>query len=219
MLSLQKLDNDDIGQIQNMIKSGLKEWLDEKLEGKDYMDYFGPIYDTKPKEFTFSCGDIRMIQQISEYVRTTVQKRGYGRFKSCGKSTTQCETDNFESEKEKLQEQLYNGVLELLQPYGKDVTSHFKEDMAIVSIDGGVIKGSVRCILCIIEPHKNKRRKRQDFYSQYRNGKNWVLSNFSNHHLRKVHPIETDASPPEQKNEHFAAKNDSPDTVSILGAN
>lgn len=63
-----------------MIRDQFHKWLCERLEETDFIDFFGPIHDTKPEEFTFSCGDIKMMLQISEYVRSTVQKQGYEHF-------------------------------------------------------------------------------------------------------------------------------------------
>lgn len=37
---------------------------------------------------------------------------------------------------------------------------------------------------------KKKKKRRQEFYSQFWNGHSWCVSNFANHHLRNIHPIQ-----------------------------
>lgn len=182
--------------MEEMVKNRLKIWLDEKLEEIDLRDYFGPVYETEVEDFNFSCGDVKMIQQISENVKMTIQKKGYEHFDakiSYHTKSTDCESKNSETE---LQDRLFNGVSDLLKPYGEDVVSLFTKNMTVVTNENGVIRGGVNCILCNIgnESEKTKRKKRPDSYKQYWNGSNWCLSNFNNHHLRKVHPIQKSAS-------------------------
>lgn len=182
--------------MQRMIKEQLKKWLDEKFEETDPVDYFGPVYDTDPGKFIFSPGDIRMIKQISEHVQITVQKRGYVHFtekKKCLKKTSDCDDINERvSDTKEIQENLFNGISDLLKPYGENVGSLFTKDMAIVITEGKVIRGRVRCVLCDndMKPENAKKKRRHEFYSQYWNGHSWCLSNFANHHLRNVHPIQ-----------------------------
>lgn len=94
--------------------------------------------------------------------------------------------------RQKCKKKLFEGVLELLQPYGVDMVSLFKKEMAVVSYENGAISGRIRCVLCDtkFETEKKKKKRRQELYSQYWKGQSWCLSNFSNHHLRKVHPIQ-----------------------------
>lgn len=66
VLSLQKLDNDDMIQIEQMAKNKFKDSLDENTHTINLIDYFGPIYHTNPDQFTFTCGDKKMILQLSE---------------------------------------------------------------------------------------------------------------------------------------------------------
>lgn len=179
-----------------MIRDQFQQWLCERLEEKDFIDFFGPVYDTKPEEFTFSCGDIKMMLQISEYVRSTVQKKGYEHFngENCmyPKSTIQRKPYISDADEADIHDKLFNGILDLLQPYGENVVSRFEKNMATVTNEGDVIKGRVRCILCDtqFEHEKKKRKKNQEFYSQYWNGSSWCFSNYANHHLRKIHPIQ-----------------------------
>lgn len=194
-MSLQKIDDNDIIEMQRMIKEQLKKWLDEKFEEIDLVDYFGPVHDTDPGKFIFSPGDIRMIKQISKHVQITVQKRGYVHFteKKCLKKTSDCDDINEHvSETTEMQLKLFNGMLDLLKPYGENVVSLFTKDMAVVVTTGKVIRGRVRCVLCDndIKPGNAKKKRRCELFSQYWNGHSWCLSNFANHHLRNVHPIE-----------------------------
>lgn len=191
VLSLQKFENTDINEIEQMAKNQYTSWLDEHKETKNYLDYFGPIYCAKPEQFSFSCGDIKMIQQISEYVKSTIRMKGYGYFKGETSRYAQHIEQNDCFNDEELQKKLYDGVLDLLQPYGENVVSLFKEEMVVITNENGVISGRVRCVICDTEinNHKKKKKKRQELYSQFWNGHKWCLSNFSNHHLRKVHPI------------------------------
>lgn len=130
-----------------------------------------------------------MMLQISEYVRSTVQKKGYEHFNGenymCSKSTIQRKPGISDADEAEIHDKLFNGILDSLQPYGENVVSRFEKNMAIVIVEGDLIKGRVRCILCDteFEHEKKKRKKRQEFYSQYWNGSS------SNHHLRKTHPI------------------------------
>lgn len=89
-----------------------------------------------------------------------------------------------------MQQELFNGVSNLLKPYGATVFSLFKKEMVEVSIENGEIKGRVHCVLCDTETEKATKKKRKEFYSQYWNGHKWILSNFANHHLNNVHPID-----------------------------
>lgn len=195
VLSLQKLDDGDIVAMEKTIKDRYKNWLDERMENIDYIDFFGPIFDTNPEEFSFFCGDIRMIEQIAEYVRTTVQKRGYSYFRGVGgriEETNECQdNDQHHHAEHDFQEQLFKAVADLLLPYGDEVVSLFKPEMVMVTIEDKLIKGRIRCILCEIElkADKKKKRRRQEFYSQYWNGSSWCVSNFANHHLKNVHSI------------------------------
>lgn len=182
-----------------MVKDQFKQW--------DFLDYFGPVYDTKPEQFCFSCGDIRMIQKIAEHVQIMVEKWGYQHFDGvnshCG--TDHRETNNFVDEK--IRESLYNAVLDLLTPYGSDVVSRFKKDMVEVTIEGDVISGRIRCILCDMElrPENSKRRRRTEFYQQYWNGHSWCLSNFSNRHLKNIH---SDQNQCPRKSNYFEEQSD-----------
>lgn len=195
VLSLQKFDDYDIIEIEKMAKDQFKPWLDENLNTTNLVDYFGPIYHTKPDQFTFTCGDKKMMQQISEYVKSTVQKKGYGYFQGknsrCPQNVKQHAVDHCEVSEEELQEKLFNGVLILLQPYGDHVTSLFKKEMALVTNENGEIKGVVHCVICDIDAgtEKQTKKRRKNHYSQYWNGQKWIVSNFANHHLNKVHPI------------------------------
>lgn len=185
--------------MQRMIKEQLRKWLDENLEEVDSIDYFGPVYETDPEKFILSPGDIRMIKQISEHVQITVQKKGYEHFIGKNKSlkkTSQCDDVNERASDTELQEKLFNGISDLLRPYGENVVSLFTKEMAVVVTEGKMIRGRVRCVLCDIDikPEKAKRKRRNEFYSQYWNGYNWCLSNFANHHLCNTHPIQKNAS-------------------------
>lgn len=164
---------------------------------KNFVDYFGPIYEKKPEGFSFSCGDVKMLKQISEYVQSTVRKKGYRYFKGdsrCPQNEGQSETVDSGASDVEIKEKLFDGILNLLQPYGEDVVSLFKKDMVIVTNENGTISGRIRCVLCDTQfgIDVKKKRRRQEFYSQFWNGQSWCLSNYSNHHLQKVHPIHTD---------------------------
>lgn len=164
MLSLQKFDNNDISKIEQMAKDQYKNWLDENTDTNHFVDHFGPIYHTKPEQFTFTCGDIKMIQQISEYVQSTIRKKGYGYFKAensrCPKNTKRHGTNNRDASEEELQQELFNGVSNLLQPYGEHVVSLFKKEMVIVANEDGVISGRVRCVICDTEFDTEGKKKK-----------------------------------------------------------
>lgn len=100
MLSLQKLDAEDIIKIEKMVKDQYKNFLEGKADRKDFADYFGPIYDEKPDQFTFTGGDVKMILQISEYVQLTVRKKGYGYFKG---ENSRCETNECDVSEAEMQ--------------------------------------------------------------------------------------------------------------------
>lgn len=189
VLSLQQLEEEDITKIEQMAKTQLIDFLAENEESNNFIEYFGPIYHSKPGQFTFTCGDRKMLKQLSGYVQTTVQKKGYAYFRaesrSCHQNSERHGT-NIRDEEE-LQEQLYNEVLNALQPYG--VSSLYKKEMVTVTNENGSIKGLVRCVLCDTDTDPKKRRRRTEYYSQYWNGQKWILSNFINHHLNKVHTI------------------------------
>lgn len=196
VLSLQKFDNDDHIKMEQMVKDQFKDWLDENTDTTNFVDYFGPIYHAKPDQFTFTCGDKKMIQQISEYVQSTIRRKGYGYFQGRNSQCSQ-NTDRHGTYREgELQEELFNGVLNLLQVYGDHVTSLFKKEMVLVTNENGEVKGRVRCILCDtgIETAKKKEKRRKNSYAQYWNGHKWILSNFANHHLHNVHPIANNAN-------------------------
>lgn len=74
----------------------------------------------------------------------------------------------FVMKKNYVQEQLYNEVLNALQPYG--VSALFKKEMVTVTNENGNIKGFVRCVLCDTDTDPKKRRRRTEYYSQYWNG-------------------------------------------------
>lgn len=161
--------------MQNMVKCLFREWLDEKLESIDLIDYFGPVYHTKPEQFNFSAGDKRMIEKISEHVRTTIQKKGYGFFDGRNtRRTTQSGINDSDVVANGMKVKLFDAVSDLLQPYGENIVKQFKIDMVEVSTDGAMMKGRVRCILCDIGfgTQATKRKKRNEFYSQFRNGHN-----------------------------------------------
>lgn len=187
VLSLQKFDVNDIDEIQKMIKNGFKQHVEEKFENIDYTDYFGPLHETSPEQFRFSTGDIRMIEQIAEHVKTTVKTKGYRHFDS---EKSRCETDDHKSNNdtdEVMRESLYQGVLSLLKPYGNNVTARFNRDMIEFSMEGSMPKGRVKCILCDME---SKTKRRSASHAQYWNGNKWCLSNFAHKHLRNIHPIQ-----------------------------
>lgn len=195
VLSLQKFDVEDINKIEQMVKHQFKSWLDENTDETDYVDYFGPIYYMKPDQFTFTCGDMKMIQQISEYVQSTIRKKGYeyfqGKNSQCFQKPKRYESVDCELSEEELRDELYNAVLKILQPYGDHVISLFKKEMVVVTNENGEIRGLVHCVVCDsdIKTEKKMNRKRKNSYSQYWNGNKWIISNFANHHLQNVHPI------------------------------
>lgn len=225
VLSLQKLDNDDIINIEQMAKNEFKDWIDEQTHITNLVDYFGPIYHTKPQQFTFTCGDNKMIKQLSEYVQLTVRKKGYEYFQNknrrCSQHSKRHGTDNRDLTEEELQDELFNGVLNLLQPYGDDVMSLFKKEMVEVTNENGQIKGLVHCVVCDTEKETGSKMKkrRKDFYSQYWNGQKWSLSNFANHHLNKVHPIMKNASKESNIDEENSQNSDSISSVGGLRNN
>lgn len=209
VLSLQQFDDDDITKMEQMVKDQLKDWLDENTDTTNFVDYFGPIYHTKPDQFTFGCGDKKMLRQISEHLQSTIRKKGYKYFQEqnsqCSQNSKRPGTD-FDVNEEELQDELFNGVLNLLRPYGDYVISLFKKDMVEVTHENGEIKGHVRCVLCDteIEAVKIKKKKRTEFYSQYWNGHKWILSNFANHHLQKVHRIANNTNQAPKKSDNDA---------------
>lgn len=75
VISLQKLEEDDITKIEQMVKTQLIDFLAGNEESNNFIEYFGPIYHSKPDQFTFTCGDRKMLKQLSDYVQTTVQKK------------------------------------------------------------------------------------------------------------------------------------------------
>lgn len=100
-----------------------------------------------------------------------------------------------DTSEEELKDKLYDGVINLLEPYGKHFVALFKKDMVMIAIENGVVSGGVHCILCEVDvktetTDKKKRKRRHGFYSQFWNGHSWCLSNYNSHHLRNVHPIE-----------------------------
>lgn len=204
MLSLQKLDDDDIIEIEKTARDQFKNFLDENTDGTNFIDYFGPIYYTKPNKFTFNCGDKKMMKQLSEYVQSIIRKYGYGYFQGDNRrahaNVKRSGTALHVPSEEELQEGLFNGVLNLLQPYGDRVTTLFKKEMVVVTNENGEIKGHVHCVVCDIEKETEQKykKRRKEQYSQFWNGQKWSLSNFANHHLNKVHPI--------TKNENQALK-------------
>lgn len=136
-----------------------------------------------------------MIKQLSEYVRTTVKKKGckYFRGGSNNKKSRNMNrrgTDRIDVSEEDAQEKLFDGISNLLKPYGGYVISLFKKEMVIITNRDGVISGGIRCVLCNSDSvsEERKKRKRQELYSQFWNGDNWVVSNFAKH-LFCVHPL------------------------------
>lgn len=191
VLSLQKFDNEDLSKMEQMVKDKLKDWLRENTEAANFVDYFGPVYHANPEQFTFTCGDQKMILQISDYVKLKIRTKGYGYFQrkksQCSENTNQHATYRDATEEE-LQDELFHGTLNLLQPYGDKVTTLFEKEMVSVTIEDGEIKGHIRCILCESEIETTKKRRKIS-YAQYWNGQKWILSNYANHHLRNAHPI------------------------------
>lgn len=195
VLSLQRLDDSDITQMQQMVKNQYMKWVENNVNGEKtaLIDYFGPIHAGSPKMFMFSCGDIKMITQLSEYVKGTVQRKGYKYFKETsgqpsGAVNRQSNDSTFSLED--VQEKLFAGIFDSIKPYGDDVTSLLNREMIMVTNENGVMSGKVQCVLCDsgnISEQKRKRKRQQ--YLQFWNGKNWVVSNFAKH-LSNVHPIE-----------------------------
>lgn len=184
------MDSEDITEIQNLIKGNYKKWLEERFEF-DSLDYFGPLYEMNQDEFHLSCGDVKMIQQIAEHVRLAVQKKGYKHFNMENREHSDSEQpeiflDGFDD----IREQLYVGIRELLEPYGEEIIAKFSRDMVEVTNENGIIRGRVRCILCN-NPNASGSRKKQktQTYAQYWETDHWILSNFSNGHLKTKHPI------------------------------
>lgn len=121
VLSLQKFDKQDVNKMEQMVKDHHKDWLSEKMDEIKLPDYFGPIYEKKPEQFVFACGDVKMIEQIAEYVKSTVQKKGYAYFKGVKSQwvpiTEGVETKSNYADVNELQEKLYVGVSNLLEQY------------------------------------------------------------------------------------------------------
>lgn len=200
VLSMQKFDKDDVNKIEKTVKDHYKDWLNENMVEPNLLDYFGPIYEKKPEQFVFTCGDVKMIEQIAEYVKSTVQKKGYAHFKGvqiqCLQSSGGDETKSNYADMTELKEKLFVGVSNLLEPYGEDVVSLFTREMVMVTMDNGAISGRVRCVLCdnAHEAGAKKKKGRTESYSQFWKGDRWCVSNFDSHHLRKKHPMNSDAN-------------------------
>lgn len=195
VLSLQRLDNSDITQMQQMVKTEYTKWIENNVNGEKtgLIDYFGPIHAEKPEEFMFSCGDIKMITQLSEYVKGTVQKKGYEYFKEpSGRPSQAVNRQSHDStfSLEDAQGKLFAGILDSIKPYGDDVTSLLSREMIMVTNANGVMSGKVQCVLCDSgDISERKRKRKRQSYLQFWNGKNWVVSNFTKH-LSNVHPME-----------------------------
>lgn len=205
MLSLQQLDDDDIMKIEQMAKTQLIDFLDENKESNNFVEYFGPIYQSKPDQFAFTCGDKKMLKQLSVFVQTTIRQKGYTYFQAENRQRHQNSNRHGanirDASEEQLQEELFNAVLNLLQPYGDHVSSLFKKEMVVIKKENGEIKGLVRCVVCDTDTEPKKRRRRTEYYSQYWNGHKWILSNFANHHLNKVHLIAKNENQAPKENE------------------
>lgn len=106
-----------------MAKDQLKNFLDENTNTANFVDFFGPFYRTKPDQFAFSCGDKKMLQQLSEFVKSTVRVYGYEYFQGldrpCNANVKRHEADN--SSERDSKDELFEGILNLLQPYGDSV--------------------------------------------------------------------------------------------------
>lgn len=176
--------------MQQIVRDKLLEFLHNNSGEKDFINYFGPLNYLNPKEFTFSCGDIEMIKQMSLYVKSSVKQRDYGYF--TGISTN--DIDNvlpFRSETD-LKKDLFNLISDNLhRKYGAKAAERFKEQMVVVDFENGVVRGSTRCILCESDTQRVNRQKKRNKGTTsivvFWNGSAWSISNFSKH-LKNIHP-------------------------------
>lgn len=188
-MSLRKFDDNDIANIENMVRNELKNWLNTNVAEADFTDFFGPIYFANPEEFRFRCGDVKMVKGISDHIKSTVETKGYGYFVP-GSSRSE-QYVNVED----LTSQLFDAALNLLQPYGENVTCHFHPYMVNVEVVDGKIKGGIHCILCDLPDYafkKSQARSRKHFYLQHWKGHQWLVSNFSTHlnsHIAKEEDV------------------------------
>lgn len=125
------------------------------LENDDLLnlnDIFGPIFSLNPRDFQFLPGDKKMIKQLAEYIKKTIDNNDFtyfkrkskkrvpncvittplGRFyrKSINKNNWLSENsqDNNGAKDANLEEKLFDRVFKLLLPYD-DAAKQFSKDM------------------------------------------------------------------------------------------
>lgn len=145
-LTLKEIDDSDITIIENDIRTKMVQWLENNkmLENDDFLnlnDIFGPIFSSNPKDFQFLPGDKKMIKQLAEYIKKTIDNNGFtyfkrktkGRVRNCVITTplgrfygkpinknnwlSEDLQDNNEAKDADLEKRLFDRVFKLLLPY------------------------------------------------------------------------------------------------------
>lgn len=173
---------------------------DEQMRG-----YFSTNYVSNPSEFEFQPGEITYIKKLVEYVKDIVdgggENVGLHKFEKKNKmnKTGRPEiafrnkpTNLKESNDGSLKSMLLEKVIKCLKLRNID-GKRFNLDLN--SLDVSLVKvfmesdnplyGNITCILCA---QKNKNKAYRVYYHDGKNGKYWVLSNFSKH-LKKDHGL------------------------------
>lgn len=173
------------------------------LDDDELRDYFGDLYAQNPSSFQFEAGDVLLIKELINHVKTVADRNGkntgLGHFAKCnteslnaGKIRRNRKANLFPQPKKKKQafSHLDENQLKIeleqkaLASFNSYVTEGINSEQVIVQVhqENGKVYGEIVCVLC-----DNNKPKRVSFNPSQTHGC-WVLSNLVKH-LESVHGL------------------------------
>lgn len=192
---------------QNLNQSVNKEQCEDcevLLDDDELRDYFGDLYAQNPSSFQFEAGDVLLIKELIDHVKTVADRNGkntglghFAKRNTVAQSVTakvrqSRKVNLFPKQKKKKQvpSQLDENQLKIeleqkaLASFNLYVEGGISTEQMIVQVHqkNGKIYGELVCVLC-----ENNKPKRVSFNSNQTHGC-WVLSNLVKH-LKTVHGL------------------------------
>lgn len=234
-LSFKSIDREKIKEIESKIQQNgiaIERELDQSMEmdcevhNDNLIEMFGEHYADNPSQFRFRSGDIILIEELVDRVKTIVDSDGLSRFKYDSKRKKQrpkniklnriAHAQNVPNDVplmsnqriEMLKELLFDKVQTCFAQYSVHECAEIGfvelyEDRNIVDVQVRKINGIVRTygtIACLICREQNERAKplRVFYRGSDESSSFWVISNYTKH-LTKVHHLK----PMHNRMQHF----------------
>lgn len=216
-LSFKAITDVEIKAVEDFIKKNTFGFLTKKLcdisvdneceviiDDEHLIDYFGPLYANDTASFQFQPGDVLLIKEMVNYVKSKVDEGGPN--KNCvyfmdkrhlkqrrqkqKAITTLKQIKKVEIAAELDEKDVKSRLIKKLIPYFEHVEIigdlQFEELIKLQIKDTGKVYGNIYCAICKAEGRKNKKPIRVYCNFEDKPKGSWVVSNLVTH-LNRIH--------------------------------